>query len=114
LIGLLIAAMWFVSASLGYLEEDPNTLKEGYLATNSRGPESFSFVAPIAYAIDYLILFSDKSKTLSIGIVSVFGMVLGAFIDSLLSRDVFGSKASQVLKTPVCICSVPRSWVSVV
>ena len=30
LIGLLIAAMWFVSASLGYLEEDPNTLKEGY------------------------------------------------------------------------------------
>ena len=86
LIGLLIAAMWFVSASLGYLEEDPNTLKEGYLATNSRGPESFSFVAPIAYAIDYLILFSDKSKTLSIGIISVFGMVLGAFIDSLFSQ----------------------------
>ena len=86
LIGLLIAAMWFVSASLGYLEEDPNTLQEGYLATNSRGPESFSFVAPIAYTIDYLILFSDKSKTLSIGIVSVFGMILGAFIDSLLSH----------------------------
>jgi uncharacterized membrane protein YedE/YeeE len=86
MIGGLIAAMWFVSASLGYLEEDPNTLKEGFLATNSRGPESFSFVAPMAYTIDYLILFSDRSKTLSIGIVSVFGMIIGAFIDALISR----------------------------
>jgi uncharacterized membrane protein YedE/YeeE len=85
-VGGLIAAMWFVSASLGYLEEDPNTLKEGFIATNSKGPESFSFVAPIAYTIDYLMLFSDRSKTLSIGIVSVFGMVVGAFIDALLSR----------------------------
>ena len=85
LIGAMIAAMWFVSASLGYVDEDPNTLKEGFVATNSRGPESFSFVAPIAYTIDYLILFSDKSKTLTLGIVSVFGMVLGAFLDSIFS-----------------------------
>lgn len=84
-VGALIAAMWFVSASLGYVEEDPNTLKEGFIATNSKGPESFSFVAPIAYAIDYLMLFSDRSKTLSIGIVSVFGMVLGAFLESVFS-----------------------------
>ncbi|NBS80690.1 MAG: hypothetical protein EBS62_02320 [Betaproteobacteria bacterium] len=35
LIGAMIAAMWFVSASLGYVDEDPNTLKEGFVATNS-------------------------------------------------------------------------------
>lgn len=84
-VGALIAAMWFVSASLGYLDEDPNTLKEGFLATNSKGPESFSFVAPLAYTLDYFILFSDRSKTLSIGIVSVFGMIFGAWIESLFS-----------------------------
>ena len=84
-VGAVIAGMWFVSASLGYVEEDPNTLTEGFIATNSKGPESFSFVAPVAYTIDYLMMFSDRSKTLSIGIVSVLGMALGALIESLLS-----------------------------
>ena len=40
--------------------------------------ESLSFVAPVAYTIDWLIFFSDKSKALGIGIVSCAGVVLGS------------------------------------
>jgi len=82
LVGVMVPALWFVSASLGYVEEHPDTLEEAFLATNSRGPESFSFVAPMAYTLDYLILHSDRSKTLTIGIVSVLGVVLGAMLDA--------------------------------
>lgn len=82
LVGLTIPALWYVSASLGYVEEHPDTLEEAFLATNSRGPESFSFVAPMAYTLDYLILHSDRSKTLTIGIVSVLGVVFGAMLDA--------------------------------
>jgi hypothetical protein len=85
LVGLTIPALWYVSASLGYVEEHPETLQEAFLATNSRGPESFSFVAPMAYALDYLILHSDRSKTLTIGIVSVLGVVFGATLDARTS-----------------------------
>jgi len=86
LIGLLVAALWVVSAWLGYIEEHPDTLEEAFVATNSRGPESFSFVAPMAYTLDYLMLHSDRSKTLTIGIVSVVGVVLGAMFDARRTR----------------------------
>jgi uncharacterized membrane protein YedE/YeeE len=35
-------------------------------------------VAPIAYTVDWLILFSDKNKVLTIGIVSTLGVVAGS------------------------------------
>ncbi len=72
-IGAVIAAMWWVSGRLGYVAEDPNTLQEAFIGTNSQRMESLSFVAPIAYSIDWLIFFSDKSKVLTIGIVSIAG-----------------------------------------
>jgi uncharacterized membrane protein YedE/YeeE len=37
-------------------------------------------VAPVAYGLDWLILFSDKSKLLTLGIVSCAGVVLGSFV----------------------------------
>ena len=40
--------------------------------------ESLSFVAPFAYTLDWLMFFSDKSKLLTIGIVSVVGVVVGS------------------------------------
>jgi hypothetical protein len=40
--------------------------------------ESLSFVAPVAYTMDWLILFSDKSRVLTLGIVSTLGVVLGS------------------------------------
>jgi uncharacterized membrane protein YedE/YeeE len=34
--------------------------------------ESLTFVAPLAYTVDWLILFSDKSKVLTLGIVTTW------------------------------------------
>jgi uncharacterized protein len=77
-IGVIIAGVWWVSGRLGFVAEDPNTLQEAFVATNSRRMESFSFVAPVAYTIDWLMFFSDKAKHLTIGIVSVAGVVIGS------------------------------------
>jgi hypothetical protein len=86
-IGAVVAAMWWVSGRLGYLAEDPNTLQEAFLATNSQRMESLSFVAPIAYSLDWLLFFSDKSKVLTVGIVSTAGVVIGSALWSLVSRS---------------------------
>jgi hypothetical protein len=85
-IGAVIAAMWWVSGRLGYVAEDPNTLQEAFVATNSQRMESLSFVAPIAYTIDWLIFFSDKSKVLTIGIVSTVGVIVGSALAALATR----------------------------
>jgi uncharacterized protein len=85
-IGAVIAAMWWVSGHLGYVAEDPNTLQEAFVATNSQRMESLSFVAPIAYTIDWLIFFSDKSKVLTIGIVSTVGVIVGSAVVALATR----------------------------
>ncbi len=84
-IGAVIAAVWWVSGRLGHLQEHPLTLAEAFLATPSQKMESLSFVAPIAYSLDWLILFSDKSKVLTLGIVSTFGVVLGSALMALAS-----------------------------
>ena len=77
-VGLAICAVWWVSGHLGYLAEDPNTLEEVFLGTNSGKMESLSFVAPYAYTLDWLMFYSDVSKVLTIGIVAVVGMILGS------------------------------------
>ncbi|MFG6487775.1 YeeE/YedE family protein [Roseateles sp. BYS78W] len=74
----VITALWWVSGHLGYLPEDPRTLEPVYLATNSRRMESLSTIAPVAYALDWLLMFSDQSKTLTLGIATVGGIVAGA------------------------------------
>ncbi|MDO9401000.1 MAG: YeeE/YedE family protein [Polaromonas sp.] len=86
-IGAVIVGMWWVSGHLGYVAEHPDTLQEAFLATNSGRMEALSFVSPVAYTVDWLMFFSDKSKLLTIGIVSVFGVVLGSALYSLLSRS---------------------------
>lgn len=85
-VGGVIAAVWFVSGHLGHLAEHPLTLEDAFLATNSGRMESLSFVAPIAYVLDWLMFFSDKSKVLTLGIVAVFGMVLGSTASALVTR----------------------------
>jgi uncharacterized protein len=87
-IGALVAGLWWVSGRLGHVAEDPNTLQEAFLATNSQRMESFTFVAPIAYTVDWLILFSDKSKLLTVGIVSTAGVVVGSALYSVATRSV--------------------------
>jgi uncharacterized protein len=85
-IGSLVVAMWWVSGHVGFVEEHPVTLESVYLATNSGRIESLSFVAPIAYLLDWLLLFSDKSKALTVGIVSVLGVIVGSFVSARLTR----------------------------
>lgn len=85
-IGAVIVGMWWVSGRLGYVAEDPNTLQEAFVGTNSQRMEALSFVAPIAYTIDWLIFFSDKSKVLTIGIVSTAGVIVGSALVALATR----------------------------
>lgn len=86
-IGAIITAMWWVSGRMGFVAEHPETLEAVHLATNSGRAEALSFVAPVAYTLDWLMLFSDKSKVLTIGIVAVVGMVAGSALQSLASRS---------------------------
>lgn len=85
-VGLIIVGMWYVSGHLGFVPEDPQTLEEVFVATNSGRMESLSFVAPYAYTLDWLMMFSDRSKVLTIGIVSVFGVIAGAAAYALATR----------------------------
>jgi uncharacterized protein len=86
-LGLLIAAMWWVSGHLGHVAEHPETLESVYLGTNSGRMESLTFTAPMAYALDWLIFYSDTSKLLTVGVVTVAGVVLGAFLQALWGRS---------------------------
>ena len=86
-IGAVVVGVWWVSGRLGHLTEHPQTLEEVFLATNTQRMESLTFVAPIAYTIDWLILFSDKSKVLTIGIVTALGVIAGSAAMALATRS---------------------------
>lgn len=93
--GGVVTGLWWVSGHLGFLPEDPRTLEPVYLATNSRHMEALSTIAPLAYALDWLQMFSDQSKTLSLGIVTVVGIVVGAALmawrDGIFRWEGFGN-----------------------
>ena len=83
-LGLLVAAGWYVTGHLGY-GENPATLETIFHATNSRTLESLSFVGPTAYGLELMMLWTDKSLHLSFGIASVIGVVLGSLAMALIS-----------------------------
>jgi len=85
-IGALVVAGWYVTGRLGF-GENPETLEVGYFATNSRTLESMSFVGPLAYGLELLMLWTDKSLHLSFGIASVLGVVLGSAAYALATRS---------------------------
>ncbi|MFM7332687.1 MAG: YeeE/YedE family protein [Brachymonas sp.] len=86
-IGLVVTLMWWANGSLGFVSEHPETLQEAFVATNSGRAEALSFVAPVAYTIDWLMFFSDKSKVLTLGIASVFGVIAGSAITAILTKS---------------------------
>lgn len=86
LIGAVIAGGWYLSGKVGYLAEHPKTLEEAFLATNSGRMESLSYVAPIAYTLEWFMLWSDKSRVATLGIASVFGLIAGSFVYSMATR----------------------------
>ena len=86
-VGLVVAGMWWVSGNLGFVAEHPETLEAVYVASNSGRMEAMTFTAPMAYTLDWIILFSDSSKVLTLGVVSVLGVVLGAFVYAVATRS---------------------------
>jgi uncharacterized protein len=88
LVGLIAAAAWFVSGKLGYIPAElSETLEEAYIGTNSGRLEALSFVAPVAYVQDLLILWSDKSRVATFGVTTVIGVVFGAMASAVIGRS---------------------------
>ena len=85
-IGLLVVAGWYVTGHIGY-GENPDTLEQVFFGTNTRSPESFTFVAPVAYGLELLMLWSDSSLAVTFGVASVAGVILGSAAYALLSRN---------------------------
>jgi uncharacterized membrane protein YedE/YeeE len=81
-LGLLVVAAWYLTGHIGY-GENPETLETVYFATNTRTLESLSFVAPLAYGLELLMLWTDKSLHASFGIALVVGVVGGSATYSL-------------------------------
>jgi uncharacterized protein len=76
-IGLIIVAGWYVSGHLGF-GEHPETMENVFFATNTRALESMSFVGPVAWGLELLMLWTDASLHLSFGIASVLGVIAGS------------------------------------
>ena len=85
-VGAVIVGGWYVSGHLGYVPEDPQTLEEHFIATNSGRMESYSFVAPTAYLLELLMLWTDQSRVLTFGIAGVLGILAGSAAMALATR----------------------------
>jgi len=85
-LGLLIVAAWYLTGHIGH-GENPDTLETVYFATNTRTLESMSFVAPTAYSLELLMLWSDKTLRVTFGIATVAGVVLGSFAYAVSTRQ---------------------------
>jgi len=86
-VGAIVIGGWYVSGHLGYLAEDPDTLQEAFLATSSGRMESLTFVAPQAYTLELLMLWSDSSRKLSFGVALALGVVAGSTAWALVTRQ---------------------------
>jgi uncharacterized membrane protein YedE/YeeE len=84
--GLVVVGGWYVSGHIGHLAEDPNTLQEAFVRTNTGRMESFSFVSPLAYTLEYLMFWTDKSKVITYGIASAAGVIAGSAAYALATR----------------------------
>ena len=84
--GLVVVGGWYVSGHVGHVAEDPNTLQEAFIATSTGRMEAFSFVAPLAFTLEYLMLWTDKSRVITFGIASAAGVIAGSLAYALATR----------------------------
>lgn len=84
-LGLLIVAGWTVTGHLGF-GENPATLEDVYFATNTRTLESLSFVAPMAFSLELLMLWTDASLHVTFGIASIVGVIAGSAVYAIASK----------------------------
>ena len=85
IVGLLVTAGWYVTGHFGY-GESSDTLEMVFFGTNSRAAESFSFVAPVAYTLELVMLWTDKSLAVTFGIAAALGVIAGSLTYAVLSR----------------------------
>ncbi len=84
-LGALIVAGWYMTGHIGF-GENPDTLENTFFGTNSRTLESLSFVAPAAYLLEILLLWSDKSLAFTFTIALALGVVAGSAAYALATR----------------------------
>ena len=85
-VGLIVIGGWYVTGRFGF-GENPETLESVYLgATNPAFAESMTFVAPLAYTMNLFSFWSDTSTIVTFGIASVFGVIAGSLVYSLVHR----------------------------
>jgi hypothetical protein len=70
-IGLFVVAGWYITGKLGFDEFDPVRL------------ESYTFVSPVAEAVNYLMTYTGS--TINFGIAAAFGIVAGSFLYAIAS-----------------------------
>lgn len=85
-IGLFVVAGWYITAKIGFDEFDPVRV------------ESFTFVAPVAQNLNYLMTFTGS--TINFGIAAVFGVITGSFLYAVLSGnfriETFNSRGDMI------------------
>lgn len=81
-VGLLLTAALFLTGSIGFVPEHPETLEAAWLGTQSKRPEGLSFSAPLAHALDLLTLWTDKSMVATFGVMMSLGVVVGAALSA--------------------------------
>jgi len=84
--GLVVVGGWTVSGVLGHVAEDPQTLQEEFVRTIPGRMESFSFVSPLAYTLEYLMFWTDKSRVITYGIASAAGVIAGSAAYALATK----------------------------
>lgn len=85
-VGLCVVAGWYITGVVGLDEFDPVRL------------ESYTFVAPVADNLQYLMTYTGA--TISFGIAVVFGVILGSFLYAVLSGnfriETFSSRSDMI------------------
>lgn len=84
-IGATVVAGWYLTGHLGF-GENPETLEMTYFATNTRTLESMSFVAPTAFTLELLMLWTDRSLRVTFGITTALGVIAGSFAWAMRSK----------------------------
>lgn len=85
-IGGAVAAMWWVIGHMGFVAEHPETLEATYLGTAGGRMQALSFTSPMARTLDW-VMSNDGNAALSLGVVSVAGVVIGALAYALANRS---------------------------
>jgi uncharacterized membrane protein YedE/YeeE len=83
--GLVVVGGWVVSGVIGHMAEHPETLQEAFIATNTGRMESFSFVSPMAFTLEYLMFWTDTTKIITYGIASGIGVIAGSAAYALVT-----------------------------